>query len=113
MCSVKGLCGYNSFCTRNDGEPICICLPGFHFKDLDSSFSSCERSFESQRCINDIEDLSLHNKTLFYGLYLDDHPYFVASMSEKENYSQSCWEDCIAMLLFILTQVLVPNINFH
>ncbi|KAI9126007.1 hypothetical protein K1719_003425 [Acacia pycnantha] len=28
LCKVKTFCGFNSYCTINDNQPYCICLPG-------------------------------------------------------------------------------------
>uniref|UniRef100_A0A7N2RBP2 Protein kinase domain-containing protein n=1 Tax=Quercus lobata TaxID=97700 RepID=A0A7N2RBP2_QUELO len=48
LCKVNGFCGFNSFCTLNDNQPYCVCLPGTNFVDENHPFLGCERLFRSK-----------------------------------------------------------------
>uniref|UniRef100_A0A0E0ASK1 non-specific serine/threonine protein kinase n=1 Tax=Oryza glumipatula TaxID=40148 RepID=A0A0E0ASK1_9ORYZ len=44
-CSVKGVCGPNSFCqVTSSGETRCSCLPGFEFLSANRSTQGCRRA---------------------------------------------------------------------
>ncbi|XP_027076889.1 G-type lectin S-receptor-like serine/threonine-protein kinase LECRK1 [Coffea eugenioides] len=93
LCDVKGFCGYNSYCSRIDGEPQCFCMPGYSFTDLNETSGGCERNFTGSKCILGKEDASHINMTSL-NVGCDDRPYFLAPMREKEDCNHSCLEDC-------------------
>ena len=49
-CDPKGLCGLNGFCTINDQDADCLCLPGFTSVNLGNWSSGCERNFTAEGC---------------------------------------------------------------
>ncbi|XP_027075783.2 G-type lectin S-receptor-like serine/threonine-protein kinase LECRK1 [Coffea arabica] len=93
LCDVKGFCGYNSYCSRINGEPKCFCMPGYSFIDLNETSGDCERNFTGSKCILGKEDASHINMTSL-NVGCDDRPYFLAPMREKEDCNHSCLEDC-------------------
>ncbi|KAI4353155.1 hypothetical protein L6164_002125 [Bauhinia variegata] len=91
-CEVKGICGFNSYCSNIGDKAVCRCLHGFVSED-NNMFQECKQN-------NSIEDcLSLTDPKMFYDVVpLDNiswsnNPYLVVSM-EKEACGKSCLEDC-------------------
>ncbi|KAA8531024.1 hypothetical protein F0562_005728 [Nyssa sinensis] len=93
LCEVKNFCGFNSYCTLNDNQPYCNCLPGSDFIDPEHWSLGCERNFTKEKCKVGKEN-SFYNITAMDNLNSDDPPYFKASMP-KEECSKSCLEDCV------------------
>ena len=92
-CNVKSLCGFNSFCTLNDNQPYCLCLPGTDFVDPNQTFHGCERNFSEAGCRGGTDNAAFYNITPMENLMWGDRPYVKAPMS-KEECSRSCLEDC-------------------
>ncbi|KAJ4953855.1 hypothetical protein NE237_030687 [Protea cynaroides] len=49
-CDPKGICGLNSYCTLNDEQSVCSCLPGFDFIEQDDQSMGCQKNFTSGSC---------------------------------------------------------------
>ncbi|KAJ6951431.1 hypothetical protein NC653_040753 [Populus alba x Populus x berolinensis] len=92
QCKVKTFCGLNSYCTMNDDQPDCRCLPGTVPVDPDQRYNGCERNYTEQLC-KVAEETSSYNITDMEKMSWDDNPYFRNSMSE-EDCRKSCLQDC-------------------
>ncbi|KAF7848607.1 hypothetical protein BT93_L1805 [Corymbia citriodora subsp. variegata] len=92
-CRVKGLCGFNSYCTMEDEEPLCRCFPGTDYVDSTNQFSGCETIFKEEWCSNAKENLSSSTFKSIDHVYWVDPPYFQVTM-EVADCDKSCLEDC-------------------
>ncbi|XP_030517092.1 G-type lectin S-receptor-like serine/threonine-protein kinase LECRK1 isoform X2 [Rhodamnia argentea] len=92
-CSVKSFCGFNSYCTLDDDQPVCRCLPGTNFVDMDQKSRGCERNFTEEWCRDSGRNASSRNIVPMENMGWDDPPYFQAKMQE-DDCSKSCLEDC-------------------
>ncbi|KAM3708910.1 hypothetical protein ACJW31_02G132200 [Castanea mollissima] len=94
LCKVNGFCGFNSFCTLNDNQPYCVCLPGTDFVDENHTSLGCERNFLEVRCGAGKDHVASYNITTTVNMMWKDIPYTYEPMSTKEECGQSCLEDC-------------------
>ncbi|RVW29259.1 G-type lectin S-receptor-like serine/threonine-protein kinase LECRK4 [Vitis vinifera] len=92
-CQVKGFCGLNSYCARNDSEPYCVCLPGTDFVDSNQKLLGCLKNFTEYSCNNISYSASYHIVRAEQNLQWDDLPYFKGTMSMEECMN-GCLEDC-------------------
>ncbi|XP_030470559.1 G-type lectin S-receptor-like serine/threonine-protein kinase LECRK1 [Syzygium oleosum] len=92
-CSVKSFCGFNSYCTLDDDQPVCRCLPGTDFVDMDQKSHGCDRNFTEEWCRHSAGNASSRNIVSMENMAWDDPPYFQAKM-QKDDCSKSCLEDC-------------------
>ncbi|CAK7354784.1 unnamed protein product [Dovyalis caffra] len=92
QCEVKTFCGLNSYCTMNDDQPYCRCLPGTDFVNPDQIYHGCERNYHEELC-KVAEETSLYSITDMEKMTWDDIPYFEKSVSE-EDCRRSCLQDC-------------------
>ncbi|XP_050246841.1 G-type lectin S-receptor-like serine/threonine-protein kinase LECRK3 [Quercus robur] len=92
-CDVKGSCGFNSFCTPNDNQNDCRCLPGHDFVDPNRRTLGCERNFSRAGCSGAKENATFYYISTMENMTWGDIPYFAAEMSMEECRS-SCLEDC-------------------
>lgn len=92
QCEVKTFCGLNSYCTMNDNQPDCRCLPGTVPVDPDQIYNGCERNYTEELC-KVAEETSSYTITDVEKMTWDDFPYFRNSMSE-EDCRKSCLQDC-------------------
>ncbi|KAL7596806.1 hypothetical protein Lser_V15G30666 [Lactuca serriola] len=93
-CNVKNFCGFNSYCTMNDEQPYCVCLPGYDFVYSDLKSRGCERNFTKAMCKSGKENITYYNMDPKERLVCDDRPYVVFIPDNKEGCSDSCLEDC-------------------
>ncbi|CAI9291401.1 unnamed protein product [Lactuca saligna] len=93
-CNVKNFCGFNSYCTMNDEQPYCVCLPGYDFVYPDLKSRGCERNLTKAMCKSGKENITYYNMVPEERLVCDDHPYVVFTPDNKEGCSDSCLEDC-------------------
>ncbi|MFS7913346.1 putative S-locus glycoprotein [Helianthus anomalus] len=63
-CDVKNFCGINSYCTMNDEQPYCACLPGSEYIDPNQKYSGCQRNFTKAICVNGKENMTYYNETV-------------------------------------------------
>ncbi|GFS44001.1 cyclin d4;2 [Actinidia rufa] len=100
-CQVHGVCGFNSYCSRNGTKTDCYCYPGFAVVDNGNKFLGCYRNFSEDPCRNENGWGISYNMTTLENVTWGDSSYFVASM-EKEDCQKSCTEDCnCAAALFL------------
>ena len=92
QCQVKGFCGLNSYCTQNDIEPYCYCLPGTDFVDSKQMLLGCLKNFTESSC-NNISYSASYHMVREDKLVWDDLPYFKETMTIDEC-SNGCLEDC-------------------
>ncbi|XP_056168202.1 G-type lectin S-receptor-like serine/threonine-protein kinase LECRK1 isoform X2 [Syzygium oleosum] len=92
-CSVKGLCGFNSYCSMEGKQPVCRCFPGTDYVDSKNQFSGCERNFKEEWCRDSKENLSSITSKSIDNVYWQDPPYFQVTM-EVADCNMSCLEDC-------------------
>nr|POE46709.1 g-type lectin s-receptor-like serine/threonine-protein kinase lecrk3 [Quercus suber] len=105
LCKVKGFCGFNSFCTLNDGKPYCLCLPGTDFIDANHTFLGCESNFLEVGCKGGREFVESYNIYTTENMIWEDIPFMDVPTSTKEECRNSCLEDCnCGAALFIDSQ---------
>ena len=90
---VNGFCGFNSFCTQDNNQSDCRCLPGHDFVDPNQRSLGCQRNFSEVGCRGGKENVASYNISTMKHMTWGDTPYFAASMS-REECSWSCLEDC-------------------
>ncbi|XP_027180139.1 G-type lectin S-receptor-like serine/threonine-protein kinase LECRK1 [Coffea eugenioides] len=97
LCDIKGICGFNSYCTSKDMEWNCSCIPGFNFiRDLSSlaiNIYGCEKNFTGGMCINGKEDAARNSMTPV-SILGEDRPYFQEYQGNQDDCMKSCSEDC-------------------
>ncbi|XP_023762959.1 G-type lectin S-receptor-like serine/threonine-protein kinase LECRK3 [Lactuca sativa] len=93
-CTVKNICGLNSYCTLNHDQPDCVCLPGSDFVDLDFKHWGCERNFTKAMCKSGKENDTYYHMVSEEGLLCEDYPYYRAITHFKEECRDSCLKDC-------------------
>ncbi|KAI7985608.1 G-type lectin S-receptor-like serine/threonine-protein kinase LECRK3 [Camellia lanceoleosa] len=94
-CEVKGYCGLNSFCTLDDNQPYCRCIPGTDFVDPNKWSLGCETNFPRKGCESGIEnDTTSFNITTMENIEWGDLPYAQESQMSIEDCKKSCLEDC-------------------
>ncbi|KAL0000773.1 hypothetical protein SO802_014554 [Lithocarpus litseifolius] len=92
-CEVHGFCGFNSFCTLDDVQGDCRCLPGHDFVDPNRRTLGCERHFSEAGCRGGKENAVSYDMSTMYNMVWGHTPYFAAKMSMEEC-SSLCLEDC-------------------
>ena len=92
-CMVNGFCGFNSFCTQDNNQSDCRCLPGHDFVDPNRRTLGCERNFSRAGCRGAKENATFYYISTMENMTWGDIPYFGAEMSMEEC-SSSCLEDC-------------------
>ncbi|KAJ6697448.1 hypothetical protein OIU85_003788 [Salix viminalis] len=92
QCEVKSFCGLNSYCTMNDNQPYCSCLPGTVFVNPNQRNKGCKRNYTEELC-KVAEETSSYRITDMEKMAWDDFPYSTNSMSE-EDCRKSCLQDC-------------------
>ncbi|KAI7985007.1 G-type lectin S-receptor-like serine/threonine-protein kinase LECRK4 [Camellia lanceoleosa] len=94
-CEVKGYCGVNSFCTLDDNQPYCRCIPGTDFVDPNKWSLGCDTNFPRKGCETGIEnDTTSFNTTTMENIEWGDLPYAQESQMSIEDCEKSCLEDC-------------------
>jgi tRNA A-37 threonylcarbamoyl transferase component Bud32 len=94
QCDVKTFCGFNSYCTYNDIQAYCVCLPGTYFVDPSDWSLGCEKNFSDGVCTGGKENEALYHIETLKDIKWEDRPYAEAPMSTKEECERSCLEDC-------------------
>ncbi|KAG6737325.1 hypothetical protein POTOM_058841 [Populus tomentosa] len=92
QCQVKTFCGLNSYCTMNDDQPDCRCLPGTVPVHPDQRYNGCKRNYTEELC-KVAEETSSYNIIDMEKMTCYDIPYFVNFTSE-EDCRKSCLQDC-------------------
>ncbi|XP_028801240.1 G-type lectin S-receptor-like serine/threonine-protein kinase LECRK3 [Neltuma alba] len=93
QCNLKTFCGFNSYCTINDIEPGCNCLPGTDFIDPSHKNLGCKRNFLEAECKGGKDNATFYYMSPMKSMKTDDLPYTVEDILEEECLS-SCLQDC-------------------
>ncbi|KAG2407936.1 G-type lectin S-receptor-like serine/threonine-protein [Vigna angularis] len=93
MCSIKGFCGFNSYCTLDDAQPLCSCLSGFISIHPNDSTLGCKRSFLKEDCWGKKDSATSYEMKSEENIVWVDFPYFKAEISQEEC-SAACLADC-------------------
>lgn len=100
VCSVKGYCGFNSYCIYTNHQPSCNCIPGTDFVDQNQKTLGCKRNSVAEYCRSGKENAALHEKpSTMLNLIWDFRPYSVAVIPQ-EKCRLSCLEDCYCGVAF-------------
>ncbi|XP_030964693.1 G-type lectin S-receptor-like serine/threonine-protein kinase LECRK3 [Quercus lobata] len=89
---VKGVSGFNSFCTFDGAQRDCLCLPVTDFIDSNHRSLGCVRNFSEEVFKGGKENAAFYNITTIENLVLADRAYFRQSMSMEEC-RKPCLED--------------------
>ncbi|KAJ8630098.1 hypothetical protein MRB53_023421 [Persea americana] len=92
-CVVKGICGFNSYCSLEDNRTGCLCLPGFDFIDPPQRFRGCERNFTEQSCGGRTDNLTYVMQTM-ENMVLEDDPYSISQVGNMDDCGKACLYDC-------------------
>ncbi|KAL2338364.1 hypothetical protein Fmac_012810 [Flemingia macrophylla] len=92
-CQVKGYCGFNSYCTFNDEQPACNCLPGYDFIHPNDHSLGCNRTFQKEDCSKEKYGATFYQIKLLEKIVWEDTPYFKDKMSQ-DACSSTCMADC-------------------
>ncbi|KAF5942727.1 hypothetical protein HYC85_020369 [Camellia sinensis] len=94
-CAVRNFCGFNSFCTFNDNQPYCLCVPGTDFIDANKWSLGCDKNFSRRVCKDGIEnDTNSFYITTMENMKWGDFPYIQVMQVSMEDCKKSCLEDC-------------------
>ncbi|CAL5355866.1 unnamed protein product [Camellia sinensis] len=93
----SGACGFNSYCTANDGTPSCQCPPGYSFMDPNNNFGGCKPNFpqgcgvdDGTKKPEDVYDLvEIQGVNWPFGDYESLGPY------NQTQCEQACLNDCL------------------
>uniref|UniRef100_A0A2P2JRF0 Serine/threonine-protein kinase n=1 Tax=Rhizophora mucronata TaxID=61149 RepID=A0A2P2JRF0_RHIMU len=98
-CSPKGLCGLNGYCTLNDLEPQCECIPGFSPVHQGNRSSGCERNFVAESCKEENVSTKYSIQELANTVWLENS-YSTLSSASKGDCEKACLEDCNCEAVF-------------
>ncbi|CAL5335774.1 unnamed protein product [Camellia sinensis] len=94
-CKVRNFCGFNSYCTFNDNQPYCLCVPGTDFIDPNKWSLGCDKNFSRRVCKDGIEnDTNSFHITTMEQMSWGDFPYVEIMQVSMEDCKKSCLEDC-------------------
>ncbi|TKY54864.1 G-type lectin S-receptor serine/threonine-protein kinase RLK1 [Spatholobus suberectus] len=102
-CQIKGVCGFNSFCSNVTGDAVCECFPGFVPSKSKGNGNvslplDCVLAHSKDGCQSSEDPTILYNITQLENMFWDDSvtPYSVIPM-KKEECEKSFLEDCDCM----------------
>ncbi|XP_012459368.2 G-type lectin S-receptor-like serine/threonine-protein kinase LECRK1 isoform X2 [Gossypium raimondii] len=93
-CKVKGFCGFNSYCTFNDNQPYCACLPGTDFIDPLQNNLGCKRNYSEAHCKGGKANIPFYNITSMQGIVWTTGRFYSKELLSKDACSRTCLEDC-------------------
>ncbi|XP_028779632.1 G-type lectin S-receptor-like serine/threonine-protein kinase LECRK3 [Neltuma alba] len=93
LCNVKTFCGFNSYCTTNDDQPYCNCIPGTDFIDPSQTNLGCKRNFSEAECRGGENNAALYSMSAMSRMAWGDSPYSEEEIQEEQCQS-SCLKDC-------------------
>ncbi|KAF5932264.1 hypothetical protein HYC85_028435 [Camellia sinensis] len=83
------------FCTLDDNQPYCRCIPGTDFVDPNKWSLGCDTNFPRKGCETGIEnDTTSFSITTMENIECGDLPYAQESQMSIEDCEKSCLEDC-------------------
>ncbi|KAJ4952412.1 hypothetical protein NE237_029244 [Protea cynaroides] len=91
-CDPKGICGLNSYCTLNDEQSVCSCLPGFDFIEQDDLSMGCQKNFTSGSCQSQ-KILTTFTMYPLENTIWENNPYSIFNTT-KEYCQEACLGDC-------------------
>ncbi|KAJ0976594.1 hypothetical protein J5N97_012068 [Dioscorea zingiberensis] len=97
QCTVKGVCGYNSYCILSEHQTTtqCLCLTGFEYTNPNSQYDGCKTSFIWSYCRgNEPAGDKDSNYTMQHVVFNDDPIAPLKTFNSKEGCFNSCLEDC-------------------
>ncbi|KAA8537877.1 hypothetical protein F0562_027543 [Nyssa sinensis] len=92
-CDPIGLCGPNEYCTSDNQEQDCACLPGFEFIDQGQRSLGCMRNFSANSCLGKNGNVTYYVRELD-NIIWEDNPYSILSNTNKFNCREACLRDC-------------------
>ncbi|KAL2338372.1 hypothetical protein Fmac_012818 [Flemingia macrophylla] len=92
-CLVNSFCGFNSYCTFIDTQPVCTCLPGYDFIYPNEPTLGCKRTFQKEGCSREKASAAVYEMKLLSNIVWEDTPYFRDTMS-RDACSSTCLADC-------------------
>ncbi|XP_028779008.1 G-type lectin S-receptor-like serine/threonine-protein kinase LECRK3 [Neltuma alba] len=84
QCNVKTFFGFNSYCTTNEMEPGCNCLPGTDFIDPSHKNLGCKRNFLEAECKGGKDNMTLHSMYPMTNMAWVDPPYIEDEIQEEQ-----------------------------
>ncbi|KAK4265180.1 hypothetical protein QN277_026265 [Acacia crassicarpa] len=94
LCSVKSICGFNSYCTIVGNQPYCYCIPGTEFKDPSQTNLGCKRNFSEAECKGGRDNATFYFMYNMSNMYMGDPSYTVVEDIKEEECASSCLQDC-------------------
>ncbi|KAK7813453.1 g-type lectin s-receptor-like serine/threonine-protein kinase lecrk3, partial [Quercus suber] len=92
-CDPKGLCGLNGFCTMNDLDAKCLCLPGFASVDQRNRSSVCVRNFTAESCMSKDESVKYIMQAVPNTVW-EDNSFSSLTLLSKDDCEAACLKDC-------------------
>ncbi|GFZ01978.1 hypothetical protein Acr_15g0005870 [Actinidia rufa] len=90
----SGVCGFNSYCVANSGNPDCQCPPGYSFFDPNDKFGGCKPNFP-QGC--GVDDGTRNPNELYDLEKIDGLNFPLGDYDSLGPYNQTqCEQSCIA-----------------
>ena len=93
-CAPLGLCGLNGFCTTNDRDHNCLCLPGFARVNQGKWSSGCERNFTAESCESKDGSTNYTMEEVPNTVWEGTFAFWMMSKLTKEECASACLEDC-------------------
>ncbi|XP_040375889.1 G-type lectin S-receptor-like serine/threonine-protein kinase LECRK3 [Oryza brachyantha] len=95
-CHVKGACGFNSYCVLDrDGQPSCLCPPGFDLIDAGDASRGCTASSGAGECTAGQRDGPGFSMAAMQNVSWADTPYGVlAAGTSAADCQAACMSDC-------------------
>ncbi|KAM7523572.1 hypothetical protein LguiA_013474 [Lonicera macranthoides] len=93
-CTVRGICGRNSYCVSVGAEAICSCIPGFDFVKPGRRNAGCTRNSVVRRCQNNNGSAAEYNMTELVNTVWLDNSYFTLTDTTKDDCKSACVKDC-------------------
>ncbi|KAJ0976536.1 hypothetical protein J5N97_012010 [Dioscorea zingiberensis] len=97
QCHVKGICGFNSYCTFSAEKQVCLCLPDFDYVNTEDTHAGCQRNLIPNGCSEIAKDDTYYNilDDLENVMWLLKDPVSPLEQSiSKEGCRDSCLNDC-------------------
>ncbi|KAL4599554.1 hypothetical protein ACB092_11G134900 [Castanea dentata] len=92
-CDPKGLCGLNGFCTMNDQDANCLCLPDFASVIEGNWSSGCERNFTAESCKSKDGSMKYIMKAVPNTVW-EDNSFSSLTILTKDDCEAACLKDC-------------------
>nr|XP_043620072.1 G-type lectin S-receptor-like serine/threonine-protein kinase LECRK1 [Erigeron canadensis] len=104
MCTGKGLCGVNGYCTVMNNAARCQCLPGFEFVNPDIWRLGCKRNFTVETC-KIVDAGTAFWMTRLNNARWEGDPYAFPEAPTQQECSVACLNDCNCEVALFTKQV--------